>query len=117
MWRMSSSILGSATDMATASHSSDVISVPARPARPVVEDKVDARGVLAIVWERFRRHHFALVGVGALLFMLFAATLAPLAPWGPNEIDRSITDPHYMAHGFAPPSVAHWFGTDELNRD
>jgi peptide/nickel transport system permease protein len=49
--------------------------------------------------------------------MLAISILAPLAPYGPNEIDRSITDPNYVAHGFAPPSAAHWFGTDELNRD
>src|SRR5207253_10373165 len=70
-----------------------------------------------IVWSRFRRHHFALIGLGVLLFMILAATVAPLAHWGPNEIDRTITDPQYMAHGFAPPSAAHWLGTDQLNRD
>jgi peptide/nickel transport system permease protein len=94
-----------------------VVSIPARPARHTPEEKVTSKGELSIVWERFRRHRFALIGLGALLFMLLIATAAPLAPWGPNEIDRSITDPQYVAHGFAPPSADHWFGTDELNRD
>ena len=49
--------------------------------------------------------------------MVLVTTFAPLAPYAPNEIDRTITDPTYVAHGFAPPSSAHWFGTDELNRD
>jgi peptide/nickel transport system permease protein len=102
---------------ATVSDSSNVLSVPAAPAQPTVEERVEARGELSIVWDRFRRHRFALIGLGALLLMLLAATLAPLAPWPPNEIDRSITDPQYVAHGFAPASAAHWFGTDELNRD
>jgi peptide/nickel transport system permease protein len=94
-----------------------VVSIPARPARHSPEEKVASKGELTIIWERFRRHRFALIGLGALLFMLLIATAAPLAPWGPNEIDRSITDPQYVAHGFAPPSADHWFGTDELNRD
>jgi peptide/nickel transport system permease protein len=93
------------------------VSIPATPARPTPEEKVSSKGEFVIVWERFRRHRFALVGLAALLFMLLIATAAPLAPWGPNEIDRTITDSQYVAHGFAPPSTAHWFGTDELNRD
>jgi peptide/nickel transport system permease protein len=102
----------------TVSGTPKVLSVPtAPPAQAPAEGKVVSRGEIAIIWDRFRRHHFALVGLGALLFMILIATLAPLAPWGPNEIDRSITDPAYMAHGFAPPSSSHWFGTDQLNRD
>lgn len=93
------------------------VSLPATPAQRAPQDRVNTKGELAIIWERFRKHHFALVGLGALLFMLLLATAAPLAPWGPNEIDRSIIEPQYVAHGFAPPSAAHWFGTDELNRD
>ena len=87
------------------------------PARPGVDEKVESKGELEIVWQRFRRHQFALYGLGALLFMVIMATAAPLAPWPPNTVDRSITDPQYVAHGFAPPSSAHWLGTDELNRD
>jgi peptide/nickel transport system permease protein len=101
----------------TVSESSNLLSVPASPAHPSTDERVNSKGELAIVWQRFRRHRFALIGLGALLFMVLIATIAPLAPWGPNEIDRSITDPQYVAHGFAPPSSTHWFGTDELNRD
>ncbi len=94
------------------------VAVPARPSRSAVEEsKVESRGEIQIVWDRFRRHHFALIGLAALLLMILAATLAPLAPWLPNDIDRAITDPQYVAHGFAPPSAAHWLGTDQLNRD
>jgi peptide/nickel transport system permease protein len=101
----------------TVSESANVLSVPAPASPDVGGERVKTRGELAIVWSRFRRHQFALIGLGALLFMLVISTVAPLAPWGPNEIDRSITEPQYLSHGFAPPSAAHWFGTDELNRD
>jgi peptide/nickel transport system permease protein len=94
-----------------------VVSLPAKPTHPSHEEHTTSRGELAIIWDRFRKHRFALIGLGALLFMVLLATVAPLAPWGPNEIDRTITDPQYVAHGFAPPSSTHWFGTDELNRD
>ena len=101
----------------TVQGSSDLVLAPATPAPAPLQEDLKSRGELAIVWERFRRHRFALVGLGALVFMLLIATFAPLAPWGPNEIDRTIAEPQYVAHGFAPPSAAHWFGTDELNRD
>jgi peptide/nickel transport system permease protein len=100
----------------TVSDSSSVVSLPSSPVR-TTEAGAGTQTELGIVWSRFRRHHFALIGLGALFFMLLIAVFAPLAPYGPNEIDRAITEPAYIAHGFAPPSAAHWFGTDELNRD
>ena len=100
----------------TVSNPPGAIAVPASPER-AGERGANADGELAIIWSRFRRHHFALVGLGALLFMVLITTFAPLAPYAPNEIDRSITDTQYVSHGFAPPSASHWFGTDELNRD
>jgi peptide/nickel transport system permease protein len=99
----------------TVSKPASVLSLPSSP--EVAERDTSSRGELAIIWNRFRRHHFALIGLGALFLMVLIATLAPLAPYSPNEIDRRITDPQYLSHGFAPPSAVHWLGTDELNRD
>ena len=100
----------------TVSKTTSVISRPSSPEQ-AAESGLSSRGELGIIWSRFRRHHFALIGLGALFFMILVATLAPLAPYAPNEIDRRITEPQYLSHGFAPPSATHWFGTDELNRD
>ena len=96
--------------------SAEVVSLPAPAQRGAVLPP--ARGELAIIWDRFRRHHFAVVGLVLLLFMVVVSVFAPvIAPYSPNEIDRSITEPTYVSHGFAPPSAEHWLGTDELNRD
>ena len=65
-------------------------------------------------WMVFARtlRHQPLAVFGILLLVLFAAMalLAPvLAPYDPAAID--------LYHRLAPPSTAHWFGTDELGRD
>jgi peptide/nickel transport system permease protein len=101
----------------TVSNSSGAISVPATPPQ-AADSRVNTQGELQIIWSRFSRHRFALIGLGALFVMVIISAFAPvLAPYAPNEIDRTITDPALVGHGFAPPSAQHWFGTDELNRD
>jgi peptide/nickel transport system permease protein len=96
---------------------SQVIALPTTPPERVAELR-GGGGELGIIWNRFRRHHFAVAGLVVLAIVILASVFAPLlAPYHPDEIDRAITDPYIMAHGFAPFSASHWFGTDELNRD
>jgi peptide/nickel transport system permease protein len=62
-----------------------------------------------IVWQRFRRHRLAVVGVGVLTFLLLLSFVGPLlSPYGPNAL---VGGPNL------DPSVQHWFGTDEIGRD
>ncbi len=52
----------------------------------------------------------ALAGGGILLFWLGCAALGPLAaPYSPYADD--------LLNTLAPPSAAHWFGTDQIGRD
>ncbi|MGC3994295.1 MAG: ABC transporter permease [Propionicimonas sp.] len=63
---------------------------------------------LARWWTRARRTPTLLAGAAILLFM------ALLAVFRPTPHDPSAQD---LTNGFAPPSAAHWFGTDQLGRD
>jgi peptide/nickel transport system permease protein len=64
-----------------------------------------------MVLTRILRHQpLAVIGISLLALFVFVAFLAPvLAPYDPAAID--------LYHRLAPPSHAHWFGTDELGRD
>ncbi|KAB0666714.1 ABC transporter permease [Oryzomonas japonica] len=64
----------------------------------------------AVFWPRLARNRFAVAGAIVVLLMLAVALLAPLiVHFGPNEINaRAVLD---------PPSLRHWFGTDDLGRD
>ncbi|MFT4110986.1 ABC transporter permease [Propionicimonas sp.] len=63
---------------------------------------------LARWWRRARRTPTLLAGAAILLFMFSLAVLGP-TPYDPSAQD--------LANGLAPPSAAHWFGTDQLGRD
>jgi peptide/nickel transport system permease protein len=50
------------------------------------------------------------VGLGGIALLALAAALAPLIlPYDPTRLD--------LAGGLQAPSLAHWFGTDQLGRD
>ena len=62
-------------------------------------------------WRRLRRNRAAVAGAAFLAWVSFTAAFAP---WLPGMQDPTAQN---LALGAAPPSLAHWFGTDELGRD
>ena len=61
-------------------------------------------------WLQLRANGLAMVGLITVLVMIVLSLAAPLiAPQDPTAQD--------LAGRLAPPSAAHWFGTDELGRD
>ena len=62
-------------------------------------------------WRRMRRNRAA-IAAGVCLAVI--AALAILAPWIPGLPDPTVQD---LRLGATPPSLSHWFGTDDLGRD
>jgi peptide/nickel transport system permease protein len=65
--------------------------------------------MLRITWRHLRRHPAAIIAIVVLIGITIACVFAFLSPYDPNQID--------LANRFAPPSLAHPFGTDKQGRD
>jgi peptide/nickel transport system permease protein len=64
----------------------------------------------ASLWQRYRKHKMAVVG---LVFMILVVFLAVFAPWL-GTIDPTKTS---LIDSLQPPSREHWLGTDLSGRD
>ena len=61
-------------------------------------------------WLRLRRNRLAVFGLAVLVFFILVALLTPwIAPYGYAQQNLEL--------GAAPPSAAHWLGTDVFGRD
>jgi len=62
-------------------------------------------------WKEFKKNLGGRIAAVILLIIFYAAFMAPfIAPYSPLEID-------YSNMNYSPPSVQHWFGTDDFGRD
>jgi peptide/nickel transport system permease protein len=62
------------------------------------------------LWYQLRRSPLTMVGLGIIVVVLFIMAAAPwIAPYNPDKLD--------LLHRLAAPSLAHFFGTDEVGRD
>ncbi len=90
------------------------MSIGLAPPPSVLADQPRARAVRspwADAWRRLARNRAA-VAAGATLLLISLA--CALAPWLPGLADPTAQD---LRLGATPPSLQHWFGTDELGRD
>lgn len=61
-------------------------------------------------WRRLRKQKAALIGGMIIVVFIILGLLAPMiAPFDPTAMD--------LKHGLQPPSMHHWFGTDDSGRD
>jgi peptide/nickel transport system permease protein len=64
----------------------------------------------SIFWPRLKRNRLALAGGAVVVALFVISLLAPLiSPYDPSAINAWRV--------LSPPSLQHWFGTDELGRD
>src|SRR5512145_242788 len=63
-----------------------------------------------VVWGRFKRHRLAYAGFFFFVFLLLLVLFGPhIAPYELDQVS--------LGERMQGPSLAHWFGTDELGRD
>ena len=83
--------------------------------RPVIAAEVTlprrtSRGLWRDAWRRLTRNKLAMAGLVVICLLLLVAVLADLlAPYDPARL--------FPGQSYAPPSAAHWLGTDDVGRD
>ena len=86
---------------------------PVRPTSPSTSalppTAPETRSRRGSAWHRFTRHQLALAGAVVLAVLALSALAAPLSPYDPNSTN--------LLDRFAPPSLQHPMGTDDLGRD
>src|SRR5260370_27795782 len=69
-----------------------------------------SRGLWRDAWRRLTRNKLAMAGLVVICLLLLVAVLADLlAPYDPARL--------FPSQSYAPPSAAHWLGTDDVGRD
>ena len=77
--------------------------------RSRTEELPPAEGFARRFWHELVANKLALVSTALLLVIVVAVLAAPLSPYDPYALD--------VKAKLLPPSVEHWFGTDEYGRD
>ncbi len=69
-----------------------------------------SRSFWTLVFSRLMKNNLAVAGGVVVVVLILVAVMSPLlSPYDPADVNTGIL--------LQPPSVAHWFGTDELGRD
>ena len=77
---------------------------------PAYVPRRTSRGLWRDAWRRLLRNRLAIAGLVVISLLLAIAVLADvLAPYDPTRL--------FPGQSYAPPSSAHWLGTDDVGRD
>jgi oligopeptide transport system permease protein len=91
------------------------ISTSTATERPVIATEVavprrTSRGLWRDAWRRLTRNKLAMGGLVVICLLLLVAVFADvLSPYDPARL--------FPGQSYAPPSAAHWLGTDDVGRD
>ena len=95
--------------MATTSVTSTASGLPIT-GTPAYVPRRTSRGLWRDAWRRLLRNRLAIAGLVVISLLLAIAVLADvLAPYDPTRL--------FPGQSYAPPSSAHWLGTDDVGRD
>jgi peptide/nickel transport system permease protein len=74
------------------------------------EELVESQGFWRTTFQRLIRHPVGRIGLIIVIILVIMAAFGPtLSPYDPNAMDFTVR--------FAPPSLEHYFGTDDFGRD